>query len=170
MKLTRTLNRKSLKNYGQWIQPTLSGTFWCHWREAADLNKLFAGKRFQGFIFLNGHHIIQNSDVANFRTIVKKISGQQSGINYARTMEKLGQDYQAQHLNVLKLVKTSDNYLPKLFKTYKNLVGLWWFCIPLGQEIEQYIRKNWPEIDNDTLFELTKPASIAVAYIICIRP
>lgn len=152
-----SLNKSQVTSFGQWIQPPLSGTFWCHWKEAEHLDRLFLENKFHGFIFLNGHHIIENKDVTIFNKITQKIVSKNDAERYTKLLNSLGNDYEQKHLEVLALPKETRSHLPRLFETYKNAVGLWWFCIPLGEALESYIRENWPQVPNDLLFELTKP-------------
>jgi phosphohistidine swiveling domain-containing protein len=146
-----------LVNYGQWIQPTLSGTFWCHWHQAKGLKELTDGRPLNPFILLDGHSLTFEKDKKVIReTLIKKIKNLELK-QYIKNMDELGKNYEEEHLKILKLDKNYQTYLPKLFYTYQNLVGLWWFCIVLAEELGEYIKSNWPLVTNDQLFELTKP-------------
>ena len=153
--------RKDIINYGQWIQPTLPGTFWSHWHEADDLKTITLQQGMHPLIFLNGHSINLKQDVTTMADIIKKVTATSLGTKqYTRAIEKLGQRYKQEHLAVLKKDKKPSVYIPTLFLSYKNAVGLWWFMIPLSTELEKYIRQQWPKVSNEELFYATRPIKL----------
>jgi|GEM_PF-1916424 len=153
------LNIKSddLINYGQWIQPTISGTFWCRWYQAKGLGKLTDDKPLSPLVFLNGHSLTFKGDKETIRDVLTKKIRKLTLNQYNKNINELGKYYESEHLKTLRLDKNYQVFLPELFRTYNNVVGLWWFCIVLAEELGQYIQTNWPFITNDQLFEITKP-------------
>ncbi|MBI3291015.1 hypothetical protein HYZ76_01900 [Candidatus Falkowbacteria bacterium] len=108
--------------------------------------------------FLDGHTFLLKQDVITIKNVIRRVVHPVATKRYIKAVEALGNYYELQHLAVLNLSKSSKEYLPKLFSTYQKLVALWWIVIPLSIELEEYIRKNWPRVPDDILFEVTKPA------------
>jgi len=147
----------NLAYHGQWIQPTISGTFWCYWYQARGLKKLTDGKSLSPFVFLDGHCLTFKKDGEIIKDALLKRIKESTISQYNKDINELGEFYEREHLKTLELDKSYKVRLPELFNTYNDIVGLWFFCFILAEELEQYIRSNWALITSDQLFEETKP-------------
>ena len=135
-------NKRNWVNYGRWVQPTLSGTFWCHWSEAKSLKEV-SGKNFHPMLFLDGNSLTTKSDQQQFQKILQSLNSKPKVKSLIGRIEQVGNRVEKNHLGLLNQ-KNLDykEYLPKLFYTYNEVVGFWWFCLQLGDELEKFMIEN----------------------------
>ncbi len=155
--------KSNLVNFGRWIQPTLPATFWCHWHQADHLGSLTLGHRMHACLFVDGHSLLVKADVDTIGKIANRIITPAAARRYVRSLDALGNEYARAHLALLRTALPYQQYLPKLFSTYQNIVGLWWLMIPLGIALERNIKQQVPDISDEELFTAT--ASIRPTWL-----
>ncbi len=149
------MNATDFHNHGRWVQPPLSGTFWCRWSESWAVRELSRGLR--PLVFLDGHSLTPRSDDAVFSRLLSRNRSGRRAASLAKKIDAIGRRLERAHLAVLKTSQEPAARLPALFQTYADVVGLWWFCIPLGQVIEAELRRRYPKLSSDDIFSAGKP-------------
>lgn len=126
-------------DFGRWIQPTLSASFWVYWHEGKVLKELFPEYRFSQIKYVDGHCLGFNKDQAFCGT---KIASAVDKSDFLEKFDKIGNDLEQAHLHLLDESLSPEDYTKKLFSTYQEIVCFWWLAILLGEEIEKFITKN----------------------------
>ena len=101
MKVNKKLTRNDLVNFGRWVQPTLPGTFWCHWHTSPAVEPLGMGFDFQQCIFLDGNSILFKEDTEKIETIIQKLFSKSTAKKYTSVLNQTGQYYEKLHLDLL---------------------------------------------------------------------
>lgn len=136
-------NKNDWINLGRWVQPPLSGCFWCHWHETKSIKGLGLGFEFEPVLFLDGYTLIKKADQKKCRKIVERVMEKKQIKKYMDIIQRTGKECERNHLAVLnKKYKDRGVFIADLFNTYKEVVGLWAFAIVLGEELQKYILKN----------------------------
>lgn len=139
----RRVQKIRWRNYGRWVQPPLSGCFWCYWYDARSTRQVFPGASLHSALFLDGHTLVRVSDRQAVARVIRRLLDKRSTERFVRRFNDVGKIYERRHLEVLR-VRTGDvrGYLTRLFSTYKDVVGFWWLSIVLGDEVERQIMQR----------------------------
>jgi len=130
-------------NYGRWIQPPLSGTFWCYWNETQSLKELFGKRLFNPILFLHGHTLMNKKDQVSMQSMLSDMFKSNTAALFRVKLEHVAIKYKFQHLALLNTdYQEEQKYIQELFRTYQEIVGLWWFGVAFGDELQNYILKE----------------------------
>ena len=130
-------------NYGRWVQPTLSGCFWCYWSTTDSVKEVSQGKIFEPIVFLDGNVLMSVLDKSKMQSIAEDVITNNEAESYTDIIEKTGKKYKKRHLDLLSNKNLDVNeYLQELFESYQEMVGIWWFFISFADELEKYIIEN----------------------------
>lgn len=127
-------------DYGRWIQPTLSASFWVYWHKTNVLSELLPEYKFEQFKYVNGHCLGYIPDQEFCALKIAEVLG--SDNNFINAFEAIGEKIEADHLAVLDSDLEINSYIKELFATYQEVVGFWWLMILMGEEIQKYLIDN----------------------------
>ncbi|MFA5023552.1 MAG: PEP-utilizing enzyme [Patescibacteria group bacterium] len=155
--ISPNFNKKDWLNFGRWVQPTISGCFWCHWHETKSVKEL-SNLRFNEIIFLDGQMFSQKQDQEKIKKFISKICRANQIPAFINKFEKIAQQYEKNHLAVLKNKSLPlKDYLFNLFSSYQEIVGIWQLAIFLDSHLAKYILDNKIISDEQELFNKIQP-------------
>jgi phosphohistidine swiveling domain-containing protein len=129
-------------NLGRWVQPPISGCFWCYWNETLS-TKEATGLKFDSMSFFDGYTLLRKIDQKKIEKLLEEIYLKKKIKRFTAYFEKICYKYEKKHLALLKRRRDSlENYLAILFSTYQELLGLWSLAIFIGDAVQKYVLKN----------------------------
>lgn len=135
-------SKEDWKDYGRWVQPTLSGCFWNRWNESAATKAVFADVSFEWVLFLDGHTLVQNRDTKSMELYLEKIQHHAKIEELTRKIEFAGTKTEKVHLAILKKKEHPVIYLQELFSTYQDMAGFWWMALQFSDVVEAFIKTH----------------------------
>ena len=87
-------DKKDWIDYGRWVQPTLSGCFWCYWNETKSVREA-SGLIFKNSVFLDGHILVNKINKEKIAKMLKTICKNDNKIHkYIKSLDRIGQKYE----------------------------------------------------------------------------
>ena len=131
--------KKDWINYGRWVQPPLSGCFWCYWSDNQAVKKLFQ-RKFHPIIFLDGNTLMHATDRDAIRKIIfDACKNNNATISFLEKYNSIAANAEKKHLAILgNTFEDNQKFADALFETYKEMVGVWWASI-VGAILQEYI-------------------------------
>src|SRR3990167_4385921 len=94
--------KKDWINYGRWVQPPLSGCFWCYWSDNQAVKKLFQ-RKFHPIIFLDGNTLMHTADRDAIRGYIFDVCKNTIAINtFRERFDSICMEAEENHLSILK--------------------------------------------------------------------
>lgn len=154
-------------NYGRWIQPPLSGTFWCYWNNTQSLRELFRKRVFNNILFLHGYTLMNKKDPEAMQFMISEMFESNTTALFRMKFEHVAAKYKHQHLAVFYTNHEDEREnIRELFRTYQEVVGLWWFGVAFGDELQNYIvRKKLVASENKLLQKINKSPRIEKTWL-----
>lgn len=83
-------------NYGRWVQPTLSGCFWCSAYLTNSVKELIGIRRFHPILFLDGNTLVPVANQKVVRNVVADVCADAAAARrFTERLHIVGQKYEA---------------------------------------------------------------------------
>ncbi len=137
--MSTPFKRDDYFNTGKWAQPTLPGVVWCYWSATESVKQSSQGHTFHPMLILDGNFPVRKGDGEEMARLIQEVAGDKEATQYNELLDNVGREYERQHLAVLKeLDSDHETFLPKLFDTYREMVGFWTFTLLFGDYMNDY--------------------------------
>lgn len=132
--------RQDYVNEGRWVQPPLSGCFWAHCSATASARELMPEINLKPILFLDGNGLTHIDDKKAIKDLAVGLYKNGKLRTLYERVEAVGEKYEDMHISLLQDEDLNlDGYLKKLFHTYQELAGMWWYSIMIGDVMQEYV-------------------------------
>ena len=156
LKMQLSFNKNDWINYGRWVQPTLSGCFWSHWNIAPSVKASFPDVYFHPCLFIDGNTLIHIRDKQAMLNKIAEMDKSKQVEAFIERLQAIGNKTKQNHLEILNKKHGKIEYLETLFDTYADMAGFWWLVLQLSDELEEYLSKNHPNLEQAEMVKIVE--------------